>query len=307
MPELPEAEMVRRNLEANCLGKGISDVIVRDDRILDNVDVAFLARYLDGRRFTSTFRHGKRIFLKAEELQVENKQVKDKHIVNQQKGNQQLEIQQSENHRSKDLWLTIHLGMTGWIDCLNIPDNILKGERSVKSLPNEPPYTRLLIRFGRGEAMAYTDPRLFGRLGLTKSPEEFIRQRYLGPDALKTDFDEFSKGLRKRKGCIKSILLDQGFIAGLGNLYADEVLFQAGINPQTKSCAVNNTKSSRLFGAIQEVLNTAISSSSDFNILPGSYLLPHRHLGGRCPKDGSVLKVIKVNGRTTYFCPEHQG
>jgi len=292
MPELPEAETVRRNLEANCLGKSIAEVVVRDDRVLDNVDAAFLTKSLKGRRFTSSIRHGKRIFLKAEDLHVQNKQVKDERAKNQQ----------MENHQSKDLWFTTHLGMTGWIDYLNIPE----GERSIRASPYEPRYTRLLIIFDHG-GMAYTDPRLFGRLGLTESPEEFINQRKLGPDALKMDFDEFSKGLRRRKASIKTILLDQGFIAGLGNLYADEVLFQAGINPQAKSYTIEDTRSSRLFQAIQEVLNTAISNSSDLNLLPESYLLPHRHRCCRCPKDGSVLEVIKVNGRTTYFCPEHQG
>ena len=292
MPELPEAETVRRNLEANCLRKSIAEVVVRDDRILDNIDAAFLTKSLKGRRFTSAIRHGKRIFLKSEDLQVENKQVKDERAENQQ----------IENHQSKDLWLTTHLGMTGWIDCLNIPD----GERPIRDSPYEPRYTRLLIIFDHS-GMAYTDPRLFGRLGLTESPDEFIKQRRLGPDALKMDFDEFSKGLRRKKASIKTLLLDQGFIAGLGNLYTDEVLFQAGINPQAKSYAVDDTRSSRLFQSIQEVLNTAISSGSDFNLLPESYLLPHRHRNGRCPKDGSILEVIKVNGRTTYFCPEHQG
>jgi formamidopyrimidine-DNA glycosylase len=107
-----------------------------------------------------------------------------------------------------------------------------------------------------------------------------------------------------RRGLIKPALLNQRLIAGLGNLYADEALFLAGICPKASSLTIEPLTT--LFSSIQEVLKTALATQADLEELPDSYLLPHRHPGGRCPRDGALLSREKIGGRTSYYCPEHQ-
>jgi formamidopyrimidine-DNA glycosylase len=116
----------------------------------------------------------------------------------------------------------------------------------------------------------------------------------------------FLKLMRKRRGIIKPALLDQHEMAGLGNLYADEALFQAGICPKARLGSLAEYRLEKLFRSIQIVLNTAISSQADFSALPDSYLLARRGPGEMCPWDGSPLMHRKIGGRTTYYCLRHQ-
>ncbi len=257
MPELPEAETLRIYLENTSLCKTILDLEVRDQRILEKISSRELKQSLVGYQFQSVNRHGKRLFLK---LRI-------------------------------DLWLTIHLGMSGWIQYSGMDEG-------------EPPYTRLLIIFTNGRHLAYSDPRLFGRFGLIDDLRAFVREKRLGPDALNIDQPAFLKIMLGRKSAIKARLLDQSIIAGLGNLYADEALFQAGICPDAKS--INEERLRLLFEWIQKVLQTAISVNANLADLPESYLLSHRYLGGSCPLDGTALMHIRIGGRTSYYCPGHQ-
>ena len=189
------------------------------------------------------------------------------------------------------LWLMLHLGLTGSMIYL-------------ESGAKEPRHTRLLISFENGHRLAFDDPRIFGEVGLAKSPEAFLVERKIGPDALQLDREGFLEIMSGRKGLIKPALLNQSLIAGLGNLYADEALFQASICPKTRG--LNSVQLAVLFSSIQEVLRTALSTHADLEKLPDSYLLPHRHAGGACPRDGALLCREKIGGRTSYFCPEHQ-
>jgi formamidopyrimidine-DNA glycosylase len=189
------------------------------------------------------------------------------------------------------LWLALHLGLTG---------RLLYLESGAK----EPHHTRLLISFENGRSLAFDDPRIFGEVGFAKSPQAFLAERKVGPDALHLDLDGFLKTMFGRKGLIKPALLNQKLIAGLGNLYADESLFLAGICPKARSLTIEML--TILFSSIQEVLNTALATHADLEKLPDSYLLPHRHPKGRCPRDGANLSREKIGGRTSYYCPEHQ-
>ena len=189
------------------------------------------------------------------------------------------------------LWLALHLGLTGW------PVFLVEGGA-------EPRHTRLRIDFEGGAALAFDDLRIFGEVGLTASPQDFLARRGIGPDALKMEKEAFLAAMSGRKGKIKPALLDQGLIAGLGNLYADEALFQSGICPQAR--CLKQERLEGLFCTIQEVLRTSLACNADFEKLPDSYLLPHRHPDGTCPRDGAALKKIKIAGRTSYYCPVHQ-
>jgi formamidopyrimidine-DNA glycosylase len=257
MPELPEVEQARKYLEKNSLHQTIISVLVRDARILGGVSEKRVEECLLGLRFISTFRHGKRLFL----------QLKD------------------------DLWLALHLGLTGKLVHLHRSEE-------------EPRHTRLRIDFEEGSFLAFIDPRIFGKVGLTGSPKIFLQERKIGPDALQLGRDRFLEIMGGRRGIIKAALLNQGLVAGLGNLYADEALFSASICP--KSHNLDKMHLEALFSSIQEVLETALSTNADLTKLPDSFLLPHRHPGGICPRDGAALKHEKIIGRTSYYCPKHQ-
>lgn len=257
MPELPEVEMARRYLQATSLHQTILSAEVLDERILSGVTAARLEQSLAGRQFDCALRHGKRLFLKLQD----------------------------------DLWLTLHLGLTGRLVCL-------------KSGQDDPNHTRLLIIFENGSRLAFDDLRIFGEAGLTKSPQLFLEERKIGPDALQQDLHGFLKSMLGRRGLIKPALLNQRIVAGLGNLYADEALFQAGICPWARSLAVEQLTA--LFSSIQETLEASLAIHADLEKLPLSYLLPHRHPGGRCPLDGALLSREKIGGRTSYYCPVHQ-
>ena len=191
----------------------------------------------------------------------------------------------------EDQWLTIHLGMTGRLIYLE------KGEA-------EPAHTRLLIQFQNGRRLAFDDSRIFGEAELAASPTAFLAEGRTGADALLVDRDEFLRIMSGRRGAIKSLLLNQRLISGIGNLYADEALFQAGIHPQSRG--LDEVQLLCLFSNIQQVLRTSISVQADFDRLPDTYLLRHRHPGGRCPRDGALLYHEKLGGRTSYYCPVHQ-
>ena len=257
MPELPEVETAREYLEATVVCQPIAEVRVTDERILSRVTSSRLSQSLAKKSFRSVKRHGKRLFLELDE----------------------------------EMWLTLHLGMTGKLIYL---------EEGV----DEPAHTRLLIRFQSGHRLAFDDLRIFGEAGLIENPSTFLAEEKIGPDALLVDQEGFLSIMRDRRGIIKSLLLNQRLISGIGNLYADEALFQAGIHPQSRG--LDEVQLAGLFSAIQEVLRASIAVRADLDRLPESYLLRHRHPGGRCPRDGALLRHEKFVGRTSYYCPEHQ-
>ena len=105
---------------------------------------------------------------------------------------------------------------------------------------------------------------------------------------------------------MKAILLNQQLIAGIGNLYADEILFRACVHPATQAATFSDTDLRRLFRATRYVLEKAIALKTDFNRLPKSWLLTHRGKRGRCPRCGRALKSATIGGRTSWFCAHCQ-
>ncbi|MDD1763819.1 MAG: Fpg/Nei family DNA glycosylase [Methanobacteriaceae archaeon] len=188
------------------------------------------------------------------------------------------------------LYLIMHFGMTGYIYYFHHDSS---------------KYVRMLISFQNGSHLAFDDARKFGKLGLTSDPEEFIAQKGLGEDALEIELKNFQGLFKGRTGMIKPLLLNQNFIAGIGNLYADEILYQCGLHPETHAHQLSKTDLRILYGQMRRVLEKAIECQDRPRDFPESYLLSHRHPGGECPEGGS-LEVIKVGGRTTYYCPERQ-
>lgn len=195
--------------------------------------------------------------------------------------------------------LTMHFGTNGSL-------------RAVGAKADEPPSTRILFAFADGERLAYVNPRRIGHVCVTDSPTAFVAAEQMGPDILDPSFDEkaFAAVLAKSRQPIKTVLMDQARMAGIGNLYADEILLQARLHPGVISQSLDAGAHRRLFGAMKHVLQTAIdrgAGAEEFtDRLPKGFLLPQRHTGGHCPRCGTVLTIDKRSGRTSYHCPKCQ-
>ena len=255
MPELPDVETFKRYLDTTSLHQRIDDVDVRNSYILKDISAGKLARQLKKRRFESSRRHGKHLFVRAD----------------------------------GDLWLRLHFGMTGSLQYF-------------KHEERAPTHARVLVIFANNHRLAFDDQRKFGQIGLLKDVDEFLKKRALGPDALHLDLAKFRKVLGKRRGAVKSILMNQKLIAGIGNIYADEILFRARMHPATEISGLDDKALEKLFRATRYILEKAIAAKADVDLMPKSWLLPQRHKGGKCPRCGHKLRTAKIGGRTAWFC-----
>ncbi len=186
-------------------------------------------------------------------------------------------------------YLDVHFGMDGDLA-------FLENEES------PPKYARIIFRF-EGNYLAYVSRRMLGGIRAIASPEDFVVQKQLGPDALSPDFsrDYFSKAIAGKKTSIKAVLMDQQVVAGIGNVYSDEILYQAGILPGTRTDLLEEKQAQDLYEKISTVLKTAVRHNADAQRFPSHFLLRHRHKNGDCPCGGKV-STSKVVGRTSYFC-----
>jgi formamidopyrimidine-DNA glycosylase len=194
---------------------------------------------------------------------------------------------------NSELWLRLHFGMTGSLEYLN------HGEVAPKT-------ARVIFRFANNCRLAFDDQRKFGEIELIEDVDEFPQTRGLGADALDISLSQFKAIVGKRRRAVKAILLNQRLIAGIGNLYADEILFRARLHPATDATTLSDEDLTRLFRATRSVLEKAIALKTDFNRLPKSWLLTHRGKRGKCPRCGRALKSATIGGRTSWFCAHCQ-
>jgi formamidopyrimidine-DNA glycosylase len=205
-----------------------------------------------------------------------------------------------------DSWLVVHRKMSG---------NLLLESRTVARAK----HTHLAIEFDDALELRFVDPRKFGRIYLFRSREEldeFLAAR-LGPDSLiELDESVLAAKLSKRKGRIKPLLLDQAFLAGIGNLYADEALWAARIHPLRTADSLSKTEVHRLARTIKEVLvmgierrGTSFSSYRDSDGTPGEnqdFLNAYGREGQPCPRCGTPIRRILISQRSSFFCPREQ-
>ena len=194
---------------------------------------------------------------------------------------------------SDKLWLRLHFGMTGSLEYLK-HDEVA------------PKTARVIFRFADNCRLAFDDQRKFGEIELIEDVDEFLQTRGLGPDAAGIGLSQFKAIVGKHRGLVKAILLNQQLIAGIGNLYADEILFRARMHPSTEAARLSNKDVRRLFRATRYVLDKAIALKTDFDRLPKSWLLTHRGNGGKCPRCLRELKSATIGGRTSWFCAHCQ-
>lgn len=193
--------------------------------------------------------------------------------------------------------LYVHLGMTGKLLWNAVPGK----------------FARAVLEFDSG-TLIYDDVRQFGRFEyFDELPDFFTRA---GPDALAIDFAEFFTRLKRHKGHIKPLLLNQSFIAGVGNIYADESLFAAGVHPRARASRLSKKRAEDLHRTIVTVLKLAIdhrgSSISDYVDAQGERgnFQGQHHVYGRagqpCPRCGQAIRRIVLGQRGTHYCPRCQ-
>jgi len=200
-------------------------------------------------------------------------------------------------------WLLVHLRMSGrlTVEDACAPDDV---------------HTRVVFHLGDGQRLRFSDPRKFGRMALTACPEEWLGD--LGPEPPGLTLEQLAGMLQGRRVRLKPLLTDQRFLAGLGNIYADEVLWRAGLHPLRPADTLTLEETARLHGAIRQVLEEAIARRG--TTLPDQrYVLPDGRPGefaarlavyGReghpCPRCGTPIARTRVGGRSVHFCPQCQ-
>src|ERR1044071_7772829 len=190
------------------------------------------------------------------------------------------------------VWLHLHFGMTG--------------DLSYYSLDSPPRFARVIFDFDNGAHLAFEDMRLFGVVDTTPDPDAFIEQPALGPDPLSLRLPAFRRLLATRRGAVKSTLMSQDVIAGIGNLYADETLFQSSIAPRRPVDRLSPSEVATIFTTMRKILLTVIDLKEHDGDYPPRYLIHHRDEGARCPRCGGTIVRSVVFGRTTYSCARHQ-
>ncbi|MFO7867180.1 MAG: DNA-formamidopyrimidine glycosylase family protein [Candidatus Aminicenantes bacterium] len=192
-----------------------------------------------------------------------------------------------------EFWVMFHFGMTGFF-------------KYFKNEEDKPPHARVLFHFDNGFCLAYDSQRMLGKIRIVEDAGDFIRQNELGQDALGLSWDAFQNRMHGRRGTVKTALMNQSLMAGIGNIYSDEILFQTGIHPKTQMNNLNEGLLKKMHEHMQRVLKTAVDKKADPEEFPDDFLVPHRGSGNKCPRCGGEIKKVKVNNRGTYFCPQCQ-
>ncbi|WP_369272042.1 Fpg/Nei family DNA glycosylase [Streptomyces sp. R11] len=190
--------------------------------------------------------------------------------------------------------LALHFGMTGLLLCAH-PDDAAE------------PHDRVLLTVARDHQLRYRDQRKLQGLWLADDDSDVVRLlRDQGPDALTVDREEFEDVLASHRGRVKSVLIDQSALAGLGNLLADEILWRARLRPNTPANALAEPERRRLYTEMRRTLRPAVTAG---RVPPRPTWLTGRRddPDPHCPRCGTPLRRTRVAGRTTVWCPGCQG
>jgi formamidopyrimidine-DNA glycosylase len=281
MPELPEVETVARGLRRTIVGRRILSVRLGKTDFID--DPAALEQHLPGRQIETVERYGKFMLLRLSPVSGA--------------------ATPGANGDAASAALLVHLGMTGQI---------------APSPAAEPcdKHTHAFFLLDDNRELRYTDPRRFGRLAYLSAGRLAEELRSFGADPLEISVEEFVTQTLGRRARIKALLLDQSFLRGVGNIYADESLWRAKIHPARLGAALSKRQAAKLHRVLREILQKAIvmrgSSISDFldaEGQPGEYQRHHRAYGREgqgCYRCGALIRRAIVAGRSSYFCPKCQ-
>jgi formamidopyrimidine-DNA glycosylase len=291
VPELPEVETVVRGLRHTVVGDVIDEVWLSGRKQPLKSSPADIARVLAGARIEDVRRMGKHIVM---DLGVGARLP----LIAKRRSRKSPDDPVSRSPDSPNSHFIVHLGMTG---------------RLLVVAPDEPlaKHTHLVARLQSGRELRFVDPRMFGKLAVVREPFETA-----GAEPLDIGLELFRGLFRKRKSPIKSALLNQKLLRGVGNIYADESLARAGIRPRRRSATLTRADLQRLYESLQQVLNEAIAAggSSVSNYVdsagePGFFQFQHRVYGREaepCLACGTPIKRIVIAGRSSHYCPKCQ-
>jgi formamidopyrimidine-DNA glycosylase len=274
MPELPEVEVLRRDLDKEIVGKKIKTVEVSGTRsVRRHRNRKEFIGLLEGRKIAAVQRRGKYLVFRLDGPEA----------------------------------LVVHLGMSG---------QLLRAKSAREKAPR---HTHVVITFTQGGLLRFVDPRTFGEMFVTKYDEleeQVVELAHLGLDPLETamSWDLFGRMLAERKARLKNLLMDQKFMAGIGNVYSDEILFNAGLKWDRMSDSLSQQEVRRLYRAIAETLQDAVkyrgSSLADEQYVdlfgqPGEYQHYHQvydREGNPCPRCRRPIRRARFSNRSTFFC-----
>jgi len=292
LPELPEVETVRRGLEQK-----LNNFIIKKVEVCRDSTVAFpinKEEFIKGLKDSLIYkwdRRGKYLIAELKKFENENIQFPQ------------------EKFSKNNGFLVVHLRMTGYFKFI---DNFTQPCK----------HTRIRVFDINNNELRYIDVRSFGQMWWIKeglSPNKIIKGLgSLGPEPFSKDFNAnyLKKVISKRTKSIKAILLDQTIVAGIGNIYADESLYSAGISPFREARTIKKNELIKLKESIVNVLKKSIGSGgttfSDFRDLEGGngnfglQTNVYRRTGKKCRKCGNLIKRQKITGRSTHWCPKCQ-
>lgn len=190
--------------------------------------------------------------------------------------------------------LVLHYGMTGF------PRYFKRGDK-------EPGHVRLRLDFENGASLAYDCSRKLGQVLWERNFNNLVRRKGLGPDALRLDYEGFHDLMKGRKGSVKTALMRQEVMAGVGNVYSDEILFQARMHPKTPLPHLDDSALRKLHETMHTVLQTAIDKGAQPDALSPDWLLYAKSQGREhCPVCAGSIEKLNVGGRNAHYCPACQ-
>jgi formamidopyrimidine-DNA glycosylase len=278
VPELPEVELARRIAAQVAVGRRITRAVCADDRIVyEGVSPRTVKRHLEGRLVLDVVRKGKLLWIELDARP----------------------------------WPLLHLGMTGSIRVPGgTPLPLAHGPKVAPEEPWPPRFTKLHCWFDDGGQLCFTNARRLGRIRLRDDPGREPPVSELGFDPLLAmpSVPAFRELLRRRRGTIKGVLLDQGFAAGVGNWVADEVLYHARLAPHRRVGSLDDAEIGALRKALRSVITTAVRVDARSEAFPRTWLFHHRwqRVPNARTAAGHLVEHTTVAGRTTAWCPAVQ-
>ncbi len=289
MPELPEIETIKNGLLLKVVGEPILKVVVNNESVIKNSKKDFIKMLKDG-EIASITRRGKMLIF---DIRKEKKSA-------------------TEN------FLLARLGMTGRLVHFGKEDALWGGYsfKNKKSFSHK--HCHIILSFQDGGVLLFCDMRRFGYMEIVNKDELERKFGSFGPEPLSTDFTlrVFQKIVAAKKTNIKALLMNQKYIAGIGNIYADEILFEAKINPRRIAGSLSEDEVEAIYKAIKKILRKAVTNRgttfSDYVDVEGNgggfqkYLKVYGREGEKCAGCEGRVQKVRLAGRGTHFCPRCQ-
>lgn len=289
MPELPEVQTIVNELKKKIIGLKITDVWVDKEKTVRQAGgIEHFRKETKNKKILNTRRRAKYIIMDIE-------------------GKKTIFVHQK---------ISGHLLYGKWIDKNGVWESELKGPLKDDSRNK---YIRAIFFLNNGYQLALSDLRRFAKIILVDDEKvaELKEIRELGPEPLEMKAKDFVGLFNKKRGKLKQVLMDPSFIAGIGNIYSDEILWDAGFHPLSRVENLSEADLKKIFNSIQKILKRAIKyqgdSMDDYRLPSGEkgryqdFQQAYQETGEKCKKkDGGIIKRIKIGGRSAHFCPKHQ-